>query len=140
MLETKARRSSQNFVRHSKDRSNHESEYYRKYWFLHFVQGRPLMAFSKASIDHHEQLGTTSCPPSFNNRAEETLYVSRRHVLTAVFRRVFHATVVCASCFSCLLLTGLLEHIAIFALLCKETSRHDKQTRILTVTSEWVQP
>ena len=78
------------------------------------------MAFSNISIDHHEQLGITSPPPSFNNRAAETLPVPRRRVLTAVFRRVFHATIVCASCFSRLLLTGLLEHIAIFALLYKE--------------------
>ena len=58
------------------------------------------MAFSDVSIDHHEQLGTVSLPLSFDNRAEEeTLLVSRRNTLTAVFERIFQAPVVCFSLF-----------------------------------------
>ena len=59
------------------------------------------MALSDVSaIDHYEQLGTISWPLSFNNRAgEETLLVSRRNTLTAVFERVLQAPVVCSSLF-----------------------------------------
>ena len=99
------------------------------------------MAPSNASIDCHEQLGTISQPLSYNHRAEEeTLLVSRRNALTTVLQRVLQASVVCASFFQLLLLTGLLEHIDIFALHCKKASPRDKQTQLLTVTSKSVQP
>ena len=99
------------------------------------------MAPSNASIDRHEQLGTISQPLSFIHRTEEEiLLVSRRNALTAVLQRVVQASIVCASLLQLLLLTGLLEHIDIFALHCKKASPRDKQTQLLTVTSKSVQP